>query len=332
MSYCSTNELGKNAKMQDVIEFVNMLDYQYLGVLRYQTHKSKEFEWFEENDYKSWSRIELSIHEKNQTISVSTRTTIGRSYYDLEHQNKTIKLLKKYFGGGYTTDEGKGRLMQAHSEPAAPDESGCHLAFDRFGSNLISGRVYMMNREFKGGKPDPKLPFFALEKNAWIISNNLLLPFLVAIMEDYWKSSYVALLKYSPHKGSILKTKPILNDKLKLVSEGSLSIEQAFAEGLSFQTIATVCKNFNALDPKIDFASLLKKPYHRRKKSLFNSIEEVVNLRHNLIHRGYIDIGLSNQAVDVIFHDVEVSIVKCYKYLTKLYNWDYFPGWGASDK
>ena len=138
MSYSSTNELAPGTKFKDVAELVTLMRYRYTGAL-----KSEEvgliscFSWFEEKDYQSWTGVELGIYEDESKVTVETSTPVARSYFDLEHQNKTIRLIRKHFGGTFTTDEGSGRYLRPSSRPPVPAASGCHLAFQRFGSNLI---------------------------------------------------------------------------------------------------------------------------------------------------------------------------------------------------
>lgn len=331
MSYSSTNELAQGTKLKDVLEFASLLGYRYDGIL-----KSDEvgpiscFDWFEEKDYCSWSGVELGIYEHDSTVTVETRTPIARSYFDLEHQNKTIRLFRKHFGGTFTTDEGKGRYLRPGSGPPTPAASGCHLAFQRFGSNLITGHVYYMRRNFTGPKPQAPSGIYVIDKtNPWLISNNLLLPFVVAIIEDYWKSTYVALLRYSAKKDTILRAGRLTPEQLAAVSEQRTTVEQAFAETLSFQRVSTVCKHFAALDPKLDFAGALRKPYRRRRIPLYDSLEEMTDLRHDVIHRAEISRRVTDAYLIALVHDLEVAIVRCYRQLTKTYGWAYNKWWHA---
>jgi hypothetical protein len=331
MSYSSTNELAQGAKLKDALEFASLLGYRYDGIL-----KSDEvgpiscLNWFEEKDYCSWSGVELGIYEHGSTVMVETRTTIGRSYFDLEHQNKTIRLFRKHFGGTFTTDGGKGRYLRPSSGPPTPAASGCHLAFQRFGENLITGHVYYMFRNFTGPKPFAPSGIYVINKaNPWLISNNLLLPFVVAIVEDYFKSTYVALLRYSDKKEAILRAGRLTPEKLAAVSERTTTVEQAFAETLSFQRVSTTCKHFAALDPKLDFAGALRKPYRRRKVPLYDSLEEMTELRHEVIHRAEISSRVTDDYLVALVNDLEVAIVRCYRLLTKTYGWAYDKWWSA---
>ena len=113
MSYCSSNSLAPGTRLKDVIEFLQLLRYRPEGsIASEEVGRLRCFHWFDDVDYHSWSGVELSVHEDHGTLHVETRTPIGRSYYDLTHQNDTIRLVKKHFGGSFVTDEGRGRYLR----------------------------------------------------------------------------------------------------------------------------------------------------------------------------------------------------------------------------
>ncbi|MDZ7650702.1 MAG: hypothetical protein U5K54_28165 [Cytophagales bacterium] len=253
---------------------------------------------------------------------------VSRSFYDLEHQNKTISHLKKYFGGSFRTEEGKSRYLQPKLGPPEPSAAGCARAFSSFGSNLIRVRQYFDNRAFKREQKTSK-HLFLDRYNPRLFSNNLILPFIISVMEDFWKSTYVALLKYSENKEAILKTSRITADNLVLISQGDSSVEQAFADSMSFARISAVCNHYKSLDKQLDFASVLKKPYRRRKKNLFDTLEEVTEIRNTIIHEASSPIILDDDYIKDVINVLHDSIERCYKHLTKQRNWTYEKAWGV---
>jgi hypothetical protein len=150
MSYESTNQLPNDTRIKDVLEFIELLNYRRVLHSKLKvSDEVAEYYFFEENEYKSWSGIDLSVfRKKSEGVVVYTRTNVSRSYYDLTHQNHTIRTLKRRFGGSFETDEGKGRYLHPRREPPLPQESGCYLAFQRFGSNLIKADIYLQGRVF----------------------------------------------------------------------------------------------------------------------------------------------------------------------------------------
>ncbi|HEX7679523.1 MAG TPA: hypothetical protein VF713_15430, partial [Thermoanaerobaculia bacterium] len=202
MSYSSEHVLAKGTRIADVREFIELLSYRRQGVLRYEGQAYEEYYFFDDLDYHSWSGVELSLHQReDRRVVVSTRSAVGRSFYDLAHQNYTIFNLRKRFGGDFETDEGRNRYQRSATGPTSPAASGCHLAFNRFGTNLIKAAYYHSSRQFAREMLMPSPRFKAmLDFDPRALANNALVPYLVATLEDYFKSSFVAILRYSPRK------------------------------------------------------------------------------------------------------------------------------------
>ena len=331
MSYNSQNILKHGTSLDDVIDFLKLFEYDYQGYFTDdQIGKIKEFLWGSRKDYKSWTGIELSLFVKNDTIYVETRSAAGRSYYDLEHQNKTIKSLKTYFGGSFKTDSGKDRCMRITGKPPKPAESGCYMTYNRFGHNLLRAHQYFRNRNFGVHKPELSGIIWLDNLNPRLLSNNLVLPFIASIHEDYWKTIYVVLLKYSEKKEAVLKGgNKISADRMVKISEDKMSVEQGFAESISFTNISTICSHFKTLDNRLDFAAVLKKPYKRRKKTLFDSLEEMVTIRNEIIHRASSPIMLNDDYIKEIMNITEDSIDRCQKELVKIYGWNFYKSWST---
>src|ERR1700726_3004089 len=105
MSYSSENELPAGTRLADIREFVLLLGYKKSSHWISSGNISFEgYDWHDETDYKSSSGVELSINKADSgELSVSTRTPISRSYYDLQQQNRTIAGLRRRFGGTFWT-------------------------------------------------------------------------------------------------------------------------------------------------------------------------------------------------------------------------------------
>jgi hypothetical protein len=331
MSYESSNYLDKSVRLNDIIDFVKLLNYKHQKTWDSDgLKKIRDFFWFEEKNYKSISGVELSIFYSEENLIVTTRSTINRSYYDLEQQNKTIRLLKKYFGGYFKTDYGRGKYLSLKETPLLEQAAiGCLLAFNNFGFNLIRLRLYFDSRNF-GNRSlissdiDWLAPF-----NQQSLSNSFVLVFLVSILEEFWKSIYVALLKYSENKETILKNGRLTGDRLIQVSNETISVEQAFADSISFARISNVCSHFRALDKKYDFGSVLKKPYKRRKKNMFDTLEEMTEIRNTIIHEAGKNIIIKDRYIKELINNLHDSIERCYIYLTSKNNWPYDKTWST---
>jgi hypothetical protein len=149
MSYESENFIPVGCRLSDVREYIQLLGYEKIGVTNSEEYgRFEEYFYFDSKDYRCWTGIQLAIQITCKSLVVSTRTPIARSYYDLQHQNRTISQLKKRFGGSFRTDEGQGRYLRPNSGPPTPAASGCHIAFQRFGENLIKAMIYLNSRTF----------------------------------------------------------------------------------------------------------------------------------------------------------------------------------------
>jgi hypothetical protein len=333
VSYESESFLPRSVRLQDVREFVELLGYKKTGITHSKQYgRFEEYFYFDDQDYRSWIGVLLAIQVKAKSLVVSMRTTVARSFYDLDHQNRTIFQLRKRFGGHFRTDEGKGRYMRPESGPPTPAASGCHIAFERFGHNLILGKMYLDARTFPKqyqGKADEFLAEMGMSPR--LLSNNMLLPFIVAALEDYFKSTFVALLKYSPRKQTFFKGLRLQGDHLAAISDGK-SVESQVAETLPFQRISSIVRHFESLDPKVDLAGFLKKPYRRRKQSLYDLIEMLVTARHNFIHRAQLDSSLTDKKMDDLIYDLDEAISRVYKGVTNHYNWHFDRGWHLGNR
>ncbi|OFX69670.1 MAG: hypothetical protein A2X12_01135 [Bacteroidetes bacterium GWE2_29_8] len=322
MGYESSNILSEEANIKDVIEFLKILNYEYIGVFKEkEIGYIKHFYWNEKKDYKSWYGIELSIFISKHRIHVNTRTIINTSYFDIEYINKTIKLLKKNFGGEFITSYGKGRYLKPEIKKLEPSEAGCYLACSDFGSNLMRALLYFEKRIKNNNKTEKTNIWFMDKYNPNFLSNNFLITFLISISENYWKSTYVALLKYSSNKELILKENRINAERLVLISNGQISVEDAFAESISFARISSVCTNFQKLDKNIDFAKILNKPYKSKNVNVFDYLGEMTKIRNKIIHKPSNIFIVEDFEIKEFINIIQYSIVECYKELTMVKGW-----------
>lgn len=172
-----------------------------------------------------------------------------------------------------------------------------------------------MNRKLEGPIANEKSSGFEFmdAMNPRILSNNFLLPYIVAVWEDYFRSTFAAVLKYSKQRDNALKRARLSHTNLEQVALGSHSIERAIAEGFSFQRPTLIAENFRLLDPKIDIGAALRKPYRRRKNSLFDSIEQLVEDRHEFVHTGRMNVKFFDPQLETALSDIEVAVNRAYE-------------------
>ncbi|KAB0672193.1 hypothetical protein F6V30_06410 [Oryzomonas sagensis] len=331
MSYCSENILPADTKIRNLQDLVELLGYKKIKIAYKIPGEIAHYYWFEEEEYRSYTGIELSIYRTEQgEVSVQTRSRIARSYWDLAHQNETIRRIRSYFGGIFSTDAGANRYEHVEGTPPTQAQSGCHRAFQRFGSNIIKAMRYIDERSFTSDRIKYNELEFLQAYSPRVLSNNLLLPFMTSVLEDYFKSTFISILKSSEKKETFFKGNRFSSEHLTLISDRQLSVEDATAESLSFQNINSICQHFKSLEPKLDLAGVLRKPYRRRKESLFDSLERMVKRRHLIIHQATIDITLKDIDAARMIDDLQESVVRCYKRITDFYMWEFDQGWGCS--
>ena len=325
MSYGTTNHLPPATSFDRVITVLELLGYSKVSRSRSSAH----YYWYDDKDYRSYTGVPLSVRTEKDLFIVETSTPVARSYFDLTQQSRTVRELKRLFSGSFATDEGRNRYFRPEGPPPSPPQAGCHVAFQRFGGNLIRADFYLKNRP-KLGKPWSQTGVFDFidQMNPRVVSNNLLLPYLVASLEDYFKSTFVALLKYSDKKPTFLRSARISGDRLAAVAEGTVGVEEAFAEGLPFQNMTAIVEHFRTLDSKLDLNGELRRPVKGRKLTLFESLEGLVALRHEFIHQARVASSFTDKLLARSINDLDTAVVRCYKRITKHYGWPFEQDWG----
>jgi hypothetical protein len=329
LSYETTNYLPKGVRKRHAAEFAELLGYRRAGSYAHLgMPEVVSMIYFEERDYKSWQTVELSIGEEKGVVYVHTRTRVGRSHYDFEMQNRTVQEFRRRFGGKAVRDGGNGEGYDP-GPPVPPAASGCHLAMQRLDWNLTRVNHYLsLGFVLPNGQQFGK-PFGPSEKifpqmrqlNPEVFISNVLITYLVSVMEDYFKSSYIALLTYAKRKPTILKGIRPSGEHLAQISAGTMMVEQIVAEGLSFQNLAAVGKHFADIDQKLDILAPLKRPYLRRKVSLLDRLKELVDRRHALIHEMHVGIDFDREQLEGVVRDLTVGISRIYKEITLHYGW-----------
>ena len=315
MSYGSESVLNKTATLKTTKELLTLLGYENISDGLKIKDRHGCYMWYETIDYHSYVGVELNIYKaKGEPILVTTRSRSGRSYWDLIHQNRTIKLLRDFLGGTFSTDFGRNRYFKVEGSAPTPVSSGCYLARWRFDCALVRSRIYLMQRGLDQPNAKETGIEFIDEMNPKLFSNNLVLPYLVAIWEDYFKASFSAILRHSNKREAVLKrvNSKLPQDFLEMIAAGTMTIEEVIAETFSFQRPNIIANNFKLLDPKIDLMGSLRKPYQNRRQSLYDAIEEQVQYRNNFVHTGTINIEFTEQELMKTLKNFEVAVDRCY--------------------
>ena len=315
MSYCSENKLPLTTPITRLFEVISLLGFQKVRDPLKIKNQIGAFIWAGNNEKITFVALELYVYKEENCISVQTRTRLGRSYWDLHHQNKTISLLKSLFGGSFTTDEGANRYMIIGTPEPSKIASSLYLDRWRFNNAILKPKIYLSSRNLTGNvakEESTELPWMD-DMNPRILSNNMILPYLIGCWESYFRNSFISIIKYTDASPKALKNCRISTSDYMRIIHGEVSLESVLADSLSFQRPNIISENFRTLDLKIDIAAWLKKPYHKRKKSLFDSITEVVETRDIIVHTGMTDINIFDQQIKTIMDDLIVAVDRVYR-------------------
>lgn len=317
MSYTSNSVLDSNAKIKTVIEAVELLGYVRLRKEFDIPNQVGSYMWISETKYQSYVGVELQVYNDKSKgqITVDTRSRLGRSYWDLMHQNKTLKLLRDFFGGYFETDAGRNRYWRPEGKPPKPVAAGCYLARWRLHNALIKPKMYLQQRGLTqpNAKEEPTGIGFIDEMNPRLFSNNLVLPYMFAVWEAYFRDSFIAVLSSSSFREKVLKKSNLNVVQLEEIASSAASVERAVADYFSFQRPSKISENFRLAAPGLDLSSVLRKPYKRRKKSLYDEIDELVNDRNEFVHTGNMNTKFTDKRLLRFISDIEAAVERCYQ-------------------
>lgn len=113
-------------------------------------------------------------------------------------------------------------------------------------------------------------------------------------------------------------------DQLARIANKEISVEAMVAETLSFQSISNACKHFAAIDSKLDLAGALRRPFQRRKQSLYELLEALVVIRHDFVHRAELDFTYSTKSLIQLVHDIDAAMSRIDAAISARYEWKTF--------
>ena len=332
MSLCSTNYISSNIKIKKLYWVIERLGYKEIELERELRNSYRKcYLWRPSNLDLTYVGVELNISKNdNGKIRVETRTRAGRSYVELTQQNTTIKTIKDFFGGTFETDYGKNIYM--NSEDCSPEKSNIAMALYvqrwKFNNALIPIKIFAQFMEkslhkdtLAGdlyGTQVGVLPFTD-HLRPCVVSANIQLPYIIGAWENYVKNSYLSILKYVNTDNKIIKPDRLSVDDLEKIKTGESSVEECIVSKFSFQRPQTIINNFGQLDKKLDVNAVFDKPYKRKTTKLKTSIDEIITLRNQIVHDGFIDTKLTDKDVKNFLDEVEEAANRLYKLFAKKY-------------
>ena len=161
------------------------------------------------------------------------------------------------------------------------------------------------------------------DMNPRLLSNNMILPYLIGCWEAYFRQSFVSILKYADTiPENALKKARLSNADILNVIRKDDDLEYTVADGLSFQRPSVINENFKQLNSNIKRQTWLSEQYHRRNKSLIDSITMLVECRDMLVHSGYTDLTLFDKELKRVISDLTVAVDRVYNGFGEVYNFN----------
>lgn len=276
------------------------------------------YNWFNSEDFTSLSGVEASIILKSEIYKESgaeniwllhTRTRASASREDKVKQNDIIRKAKKIFGGNFENDSyGKNKYTSIEDYPLlSPLEKGLFLMFENIIEKIGKVDMYINQPdEFENNMkdlPDSSMKKLLLMQNPNRIVYNSLVPFLVSIIEHLLSNSFMLLLKYDEIAFSKLNDENIKIplDLVIKVSNSELDVSQIITDSINFQNLLIANKAYKK-HFNIDLFKIISitKSVARRRVFLKKEIENIISLRHNMIHDFSFDYSYSKQ--EFLFH------------------------------
>lgn len=326
-----TNYFPKGTRDSEVEEFLLLLGFNRGKKGPFSGTMGKPFYYDKDDDYRHITGlyVELYRSEEDPTeLKLWTRTTIWRSKFDSELHNNTVRQLKKRFGGHFISDEGRNRYFKFDGLVREKAEAGAYKAFSFFNSNVQRARhvIAFANLLDDTGYKIQGIDFMDAH-NPRIITANIVVPFLVSSIEDYFRTLYIALLRYSDNREKVIQNARLQGAELAAIDRGEITVTEAVAKWMSFQDMQKVSGAYKELNAKYDLYGFLRKPYGRYKQSFWDHLNRLIAQRHDLIHRAEI---ATEYTPSHLKRDLDLTwkaLWRVYQELVKVHGWQAVEKW-----
>ena len=321
----------KGTRDYDVEEFLLLLGFCRGNKGPFSGMMGKPFYYDKDDDYRHITGLYVELcrdKEDSTQLKLWSRTTIWRSKFDSDLHNKTIRQLKKRFGGYFISDEGRNRYFKFDGPVREKAEAGAYKAFSFFNSNVqrarhIIGFADLLNDT---GYKIQGIDFMD-SHNPRVVTANIIVPFLVSAIEDYFRTLYIALLRYSDSRERIIQNARLQGAELAAIDRGEMTVAEAVAKWMSFQDMQKVSLVYKDLNPKYDIHGILRKPYGRYKYSFWEHLNHLITQRHELIHRAEISAEYTPLHLKRDLDLTWKALWRVYQELIRIHEWQPVKKW-----
>lgn len=275
--------------------------------------------WSEPTDYKSISGVDASVFPLNDNgksawnttndWAVRTRTSMWASSFDQNHQNKTVRSIRKQYGGSFYNDHyGNNRYIVIEKVESTPASRGIYGVLGRLEGELdklehtlpqeLTKSVITPRGEITEENDVSGLLAFTKQFDPSRAVYNALIPFLVATLEHFFRETFEILLKFDDEAQKALEAqnRKISYSDAVSISRGELSLERVVSGWFSFQNVGSIQKAFKDVHG-MDVQKALKrrKRVRDRLPILMNALQNLIGARHGVVHHFSIDRELDQE-------------------------------------
>lgn len=288
--------------------------------------------WSEPEDYKSISGVDASVFplddegksawHTNNDWAVRTRTSIWASSFDQEHQNRTVRSLRKIFGGTFYNDHyGHNRYIVIKKVKSTPASRGIYGVLKRLEGELNSLEYALPEEQTKAvmtpsgeiteENDESGLLAFTKRFDPSRIVYNALVPFLVASLEHFFRETFEVLLKYDKNAQKTLEeqNRRLSFSEAALISRGELSLERVASGWFSFQNVDSIQKAYKDIHGVDVWKALRRRKKVRdRLPILMSALQNLIGARHGVVHHFSIDRELDRNGFLDLLHLVRAIL------------------------
>ncbi len=219
--------------------------------------------------------------------SLCGRNWISCTSYDLKMHNDTLQLISSSLNNrDFYTDEGKNKFFET-GKLTYGIENALYFSFECLHNKFEEMLFFIacikpLNETQKGLiKNWGEMTVFNQES----FSSNILSIYIVSILETYFKSTFINILKClnSSQVNSIESKTNIPKFAKSMYSKGEIDNYQKIAAGYSFQNIKNIIDTYNSC-----FGINLNNVFNKRtnlNKTRYCILDEIFSIRHGNVHK-----------------------------------------------
>ncbi len=333
MGWDATFYFPAGTKRSDAEHFLGLIGYKRVprdSISREM--KATSFYYPSDNDPSRLSSVTAKIYfEEDGSLVATSRANIWCTRRDTELQNLMLRELKRYFvGGHFVSDFGRNRLFVNNRPKRQGVEAGCFAASSNFLNSVkkLSALVWSSSESRRKPQPKSDISWVMNQSHPAVITANLGTVYLVALIEEFFKSIFVETLRSARSEINFNRFRPPGGSFLERAFQGEIALEEAIAESLSFQNAESMRRIFSDL-PSLGLVSkYLGKTISTKSKTLRSrALQDLFDRRHRIVHQAELDFDYLPEHLSRHIKFCERLVEGLYRALTVENKWPYEKPW-----